>query len=301
LLLALPLKSGVINASDDLLESASAIFEWVSLFFGVVVFVGVSIEVWLAWSRFSDTGTIGHWGPVFADFLVAAGVGGEIWFAFRASRCQGELSRRSKKELGEAKDRLADIEVRNAFLEESAAMAMERAATLEKEAAIARERVAQIEKITAWRRVSPEQHGQIVAAIRESVALFDLLIEFQANDPEAYLFAREIANIFVAAGVGKIRLSGDSYLSGDVFGIRIATAPGTDSTVVSSAFAYAGIPLTLFEIDLSTHLSRAQVAPNLYIFVAPKPPLPHVAMAKGTAAGTSNVAAVSVATRESNI
>jgi hypothetical protein len=180
-------------------------------------------------------------------------------------------------------------------------VAIKVAGEADERAAKAIKRAAEIEKIAAWRRVSSAQYEQISDGIRGVAASLDLLIEFQNSDPEAFTFAREIANIFVASGVGKIRMTGNAYLSGTVFGLHMAAAPEIDATSISNVFSSAGIELPMFEKDLTSHLSRHEVAPSLYIFVASKPPLPHVAMATGAATGTSNAAAISTTTRELSI
>jgi hypothetical protein len=81
-----------------------------------------------------------------------------------------------------------------------------------------------------------------------------------------------IAWAFQQAGVTKIRAGANSYLAPGVFGVRIANAPEIDILSVVDGFSSAGIDLVTDTIDLSRHFSSDIPAPNLYFFVAPKPP-----------------------------
>ena len=175
LLLALPLKKGVIKAKDPILEGATSIFEKITLFFGVGVFVGVSAEVWLAYSRFPDTTNVGHWGPVYADMLVAIGVAGEIWFAFRASRCSGELTRRSKDRLADATTLAALAASRSNDAISAAAHANDELAKAQVTLGTAIERAAKAEENTerlkasnAWRTLTPDERTAIKMALDAS-------------------------------------------------------------------------------------------------------------------------------------
>jgi hypothetical protein len=225
---------------------------------GVAVVLGLLAEVWLAFKFAKGVSILEEWGPIVADALVALGVTTEILFASRA---------RSK---AEARKLLSDAKVAEA--QKTAADAVERAAILEKEAAEARERTAEIEKLTAWRRITPEQYSSITKAIRDITPEIDLIVECEYSDPESFLYARQIAWAFEQAGVTKIRAGANTILSPGVFGVSISAAPQTDLLSVIDAFAAADIELVSRDIDLSRQFSHRPPAPNLYLFVAPKPP-----------------------------
>jgi hypothetical protein len=188
---------------------------------------------------------------ILANGLIIAGVWGELRFAKRAREADdGRVAEANK----------------------AAAEAGERAAKLEKEAADARGRVADIEWLTAWRRVTQEQRERIAISLRNMASEIDLLVEYERSDSEAFSYGREIIAIFEAAGVTKIRAIPNSYLVDPVFGVHIAGAPPINTGLIADTFNTAHVPVSVFQMDLSKHLSRDDVPPNLYIFVAPKPP-----------------------------
>jgi hypothetical protein len=183
------------------------------------------------------------------------------------SRIQTELRNRSNKRVEEA---------------------ISRAAKLEKEAADARGRVADIERITAWRHISEEQRVEIAVSIEHMAGDIDLLIEYEMSNGEAFTYAREIAGIFVSAGVSKIRHSPNSYIGTGFFGVSIsATFPPINLSFVTNVFSKAGVKAWSSQRDLSKHLLRNVRAPNLYIFVAPKPPPEFMESSDGAAAPAS--------------
>lgn len=206
------------------------------------------------------------WGPVLADVLVALGVYGEILFAGKARRIDGALRRRSNKRLEEATNRLADVEIVTATLHATAETAEERAAKAELETMRLRQQF-------GGRHISGAQATKLSAALRDKAASLDVLIEFQANDPEAFLYALELRTAITAAGIEKNRFLGNSYLSGMVFGVWLTASPEIGAPPILAALNEAGIVASeAKDVDLSAHLPRNEVAPNLYIFVGPKPP-----------------------------
>ena len=223
--------------------------------FGWMVIAGVFLEVVLA-ALNPEAWRIKIW-PVIANALVVIGVYGEIYFSGKVSKSEEKLQRISEEKIAEA----------NLL----AANALERAASLEKEAAEVRARTAEIEKLTAWRHVSSEQRKQVADGIRNKAPSIDVLIEYERGDPEAYSYASEVARIFVDSGCEKIRYGPNSFL-GTVFGMVLATSPETEEDVGAAIFSAAGMSLTESNMDLSKHLPSNLTAPNLYIFVAPKPP-----------------------------
>lgn len=147
------------------------------------------------------------------------------------------------------------------------AEANERAARLEKEAAEARGRVADIERLTSWRHISDEQEEQVATAIRHMAPEIDLMIGYEGPDPEAWSYSREVQNIFVNAGVTKLRRV--SVSSGSVqFGLSLSAAPGINAGFIAGEFKKAKMPMQL--VERPPLFWREGV--NLYVFVGHKPP-----------------------------
>lgn len=212
---------------------------------------GISIEAWEA---------IHFWTPgetrfeavskLTADLLIGIGLAIEAICILRAIV-------ENRKEKRESDEKIAD--------------ANERASKAEQKAAEARERTADIERLTAWRHVLPEWKRDLSDAMQDMAPSLDVLIEFEAGDTEAFGFAREIAKFFSSCGIEKIRGGANSYPNLPVFGLFIAVAPEVDAAVIIEALVKAGMHPQVLNRDLSTHLPRGVPAPNLYIFVAPKP------------------------------
>ena len=219
--------------------------EFIEEFGGWLVVIGLIIEVVLALVFHSNEPWYEQWPLVVANVIIVIGVWVEIHFGGNAR--------------AEANAKTAE--------------AHERAAILEKEAADAHERTAKIERLTAWRRIGEAEAKELVSSIIPFAEQIDLLIEFQRDDPEAYLFSREIVNIFWRAGVRHMRSSANSYLEGAVFDTWICAAPSLDIKSIVEAFTAVGIDVRQSSTkDLSTHLPRNETAPTVYIFVGPKLP-----------------------------
>jgi hypothetical protein len=240
---ALRLTKAVMNATESELRFVvSAMEDWAELCVLAIV-NGLVLEIIVAAGPF----TVGqeHAAAVVANTLIALGVYFELLFSKRGNSAQAELVRRS------------DL---------VAAAANERAAA-------ANERAAQIERLTARRHVSPEQRTRLETAVREKAAEIDLLIEFQRDDSDAYIYAHEWGQAFRAAGVTKARIGANSFLFGAAFGLRVTDAVGLDHKLLAHALVDPISPMVGFvNTDLTKHLPSDQTAPNLYIFVGPKPP-----------------------------
>lgn len=225
------------------LESLAATSVWLVIF-------GIAAEAGLAFAHPPYDSRAEEYSSVIANALIGLGVWLEFLFGRRGAAVQEELRRR------------ADVQI---------AAANERAATLEKEAADAHLRLAEIERVATWRHITPQQQNDIVKVLHHLAPTIDLLVEFERGDTEAWSYGQELVDIFQAAGVQKIRFGPNSLI--DVaFGAGLAAAPGTDGEFIAIAFSKSHVPITLFRKDLATHLPRNVPAPNLYIFVAPKPP-----------------------------
>ncbi|MDE2164092.1 MAG: hypothetical protein KGJ53_13085 [Alphaproteobacteria bacterium] len=189
-LLALRLTNDIMNAGDTVLDGAESLCERIAVFFGAVIFAGVLGEVWLAFEQFPIVTELGRWGPVWADAAVAIGVGLEVWFGFRGAKFQGELTRRSKNELTEAKGRLAQVEFENGFLQESTAMANERAV----KADLSR---AELETKLLPRMLNQAQ-WDFIQGLRGK--LNELIIAYE-TDAETRWYADNIRGAFISAGI----------------------------------------------------------------------------------------------------
>jgi hypothetical protein len=234
----------MIKASDEELDKSIESCEQWEWFGGGLVFVGVIATVVIAIIHPRYDSFLEQWGSAIADSLVAVGVAIEIKFGQMAGLRQNELRRRSDEKVAEASERAARAELESDRLK----------------------------VIFAGRRLLPEQNSIISAVIRDKAASLDVLIEFHSGDPEAFTYGIDIVDVFIDAGVEKIRFCGNAYISGMVFGLWLSASDKGNATSIVNVFTEAGVPINIGEKDLSTHLASNEVAPNLYIFVAPKVP-----------------------------
>lgn len=242
--------SAATNATNGELHQSAESCELLAEFSGIAVFVGLVVEVLLAYRHASPESFEGIWGSVVADSLVALGVAGEILFSKMGSARQRELQRRS------------DIAV---------AEANERAQHAIKEAAEIRERAAKVEQLTAWRHVPKDTRAELVAFLRQIDVSILLLIEYQNGDPEAFSYASEIANVFKDAGI-EVRGGANSYIGVPVFGLHISGAAEVNMASMLKALEDAGISFGGVRDVSAMAMLRGDPRPNLYIFVAPKMP-----------------------------
>jgi hypothetical protein len=218
---------------------------------GVLVFVGVALEITIAALHPLYDSWLEQWGSAFCNGLVAAGVAIEIQFNGMGHRRDKELDRRTKKQLADA---IAETGRANKLAGE------------------ANERAAEIERFTAFRRISHDQLNMIQASLTELRGKINLLVECQMGDTEAFVYARDLVVTFT--DIASINLKTNSYPDMNAFGLFITSSPSLDIEIISKSFIDAGIEFSRMHKDLSTHLSPNLSAPNLYIFVAPKPPPP---------------------------
>lgn len=288
----LRLKNGVISASDGDLDGAVSWLEASEIVFGVAVFLGVALEVVIASVNPPYDSPLERWGPVFADGLVALGVLGEIIASARITLCQGEMTRRSNLRLEEAtrqsnsalglaasaqqdaadaQSQLAEAQSELASALGMAASANERAAKLELQAAEARERASKIERIVAWRAVTAKEQEELKELVGPQAHLVDLYIEYQSQDPEAYMYAWHIAEAFQKVGVANVRRPvGNSFPFQPMFGVHCASDEpdvqwGMLSAFPSKMAAFSPGPIALFR-------QTGNPPANTYIFVGPKMP-----------------------------
>ncbi len=156
--------------------SAVSLCERIAVFFGGVIFIGVTFEIVLAFGHFPLIEPLGYWGPVWADALVAIGVGLEVAFGFRGSGLQSELTRRS-----------------NALL----AAALRVATEANARAAAANERAAKAELQLAPRSLAREQVEQLL----ELKGVVSAVTVTCAADFESTRFAAQIGMALQYAGV----------------------------------------------------------------------------------------------------
>jgi hypothetical protein len=240
-------KNGIKNASDEELESSLAIYEEFEKAFSGVVLFGVLFEFFLAYLHPSYDSPRGVWGPIIGDALVAIGILAEVFCGTRSKTLQSELTVRSNKRLAEA---------------------IERAANAERE-------TERLRVLTAWRHLPSEMHVALSTAMGNAATNIDLLVEFHNGDPEAYGYACEFIAAFAKAGVKKIRHCGNSIVGIPAFGVFIEASDLAVLAPIGAAFVTAGVALRRGPTDLATHLPRNVVAPNMYVFVAPRPPPIH--------------------------
>lgn len=240
--------SAIMSASSDVLKNIVGTSEHRAIWAGVAVVAGVAVELGLAF--FSSEPMTLRIETGLADAIVALGVAAELWFGRRGASAQSELTRRAELDL---------------------AQAIERASNAERE-------TEKIKLLTAWRHVPAQFEEALVASLKGNAASVDLLVEYQMGDPEAYSYACEIMDAFSKAGISKMRFCSNSHMGAPVFGLLIGPAvfapnvPPPFLMPIASAFNDAGLEIVLHRIDLTTHLPRNFTAPNLYMFVAPKPP-----------------------------
>jgi hypothetical protein len=237
-----------MNSGENSVEARISSFESLADWCAWLIVVGLVLEVALA-AGASDSAVVNKWGLVGSDALVALGVAGEILFSRKARSLADSLQRESNEKIAEA-NRLAEE---------------------------AHERTADIERITAFRRISHEQLEKIREALRGLTGQIDLLIEHQYGDTEAFVYARDLAATFW--NVAKVRSIPNSFVGMTAFGLFVAASPSMDIEVIAQALTDAGIAFSRMHNDLSTHLPRNEPVPNLYIFVAPKPPPPLISPA----------------------
>jgi hypothetical protein len=194
------------------------------------VIFGLVLEVILAAAFHELPGSvISRWGPVVSSAIVAMGVAGEVYFGRKSRTDSEELTRRSDERLSEA---IA-----------AAAKANERTAVLEKEAADARERTAEIERVFAWRRLTWKEKYKIIDAIRGKIPN-DIIVQ-HGDDPESFMYARQIVELFIEAEVRNVRRESIDIRVDEhpLFGLFVFSDPEMHAVVVRDAFREAGIPI----------------------------------------------------------
>ena len=161
----------------------------------------------------------------------------------------------------------------NAEAESEVAAANERAAAAEQKAAEANERAAEIERITAGRRLNQSQFENLVIAIRKLSVSLTVLIQNQRSDAEAFTFANDINRAFTAAGIQTRRGENEFLtLASPLFGVLISVDKRLDFGAFGEVFGKGGIQVVVSQNPPETHSTGFTPAPNLYVFVAPKPP-----------------------------
>jgi len=178
--------------------------------------------------------TLDTWVLVFAGF-VAIGVVGEAILGVWHWRLDGRL-----RDLRHTEAQLHESEIANANA--TAATANERAAALEKDAAQARAEQERLKTQISWRRITKEQHDEIVSNLRGR--RLAITIKWPASDPEAGVFADDIGKTLRDAGM---TLSGEPFISDTpVFGLGVSKMPRGDQVpsddwiALADAFKKAG-------------------------------------------------------------
>lgn len=231
------------NAADGELQADSALDEkWEAACVWIVI-AGLVLEGVVAGLHAPYDSAVTRWGSFVCDALIALGVYFELFFSNRIRQRDHELVRRSN----------------------------ERVAKAEQEAARANYRAWEIERVAAWRRITSEQHRKLVDAMRQIAPSLDVLIEYQMNDPEAYTYAQEIIKAFQEAGVTNIRSNSNAFLGTPVFGLYLFADRPLEFDSFDKIFSTAGIDIAIIGVAPDA-VVRSDPKPNVYTFVAPKPP-----------------------------
>jgi len=230
--------------TDSQINEDIEIFDMVERWGGWGVVAGVALEFVFAFVFGTGKSPIERWGPAVADGLIAAGIVTEIYFAKLSGDRRDERDRRSNERVAEA----------NARADE------------------ARLETQRLRNLIGWRHIPDDAQQTTSPILRELTAQIDLLVEYQAGDPEAYTYAFEFMAAFSNGGVTRIRHCANSFIAAPVFGVWIAATDATLVEPIVTAFSGVGVSLQPFQKDLTTHLPSHMPPPNLYIFVGPKPP-----------------------------
>ena len=246
--------NGVMKASNEELDNSEMHCEHFEFVGAVLVIVGLVIEVLIveAHSLFDPASESRF--SLIATILVAIGVIMEVRFGRVGKSYQSELVRRSNERLADAIDRAAALE-----------------------------------RITAWRKVSLEQRNAIASELKAVIPTLHVFFEYQNGDPEATMFARDIANVFPSI-TGHVS---NSWYGSAIFGASISVAPDIDRLPILKAFSAAGV--TLVETGWNPikmwPILHQDPRPNVLICVYPKPPAEFIFAAKADGKSSNNPAA----------
>jgi multidrug efflux pump subunit AcrA (membrane-fusion protein) len=155
----------------------------------------------------------------------------------------------AQADIAKANVEISEARRQAAVLERETAAAKERTAALEQEATEARKEQEKLKAQLAWRRISQAQHDQIVEALRGR--LFRVHVTYPSTDPEAMVFADDIARTLQDAG---LQVEGSAYLGTvPVFGLGISKLPndqepGPDWVALADAFKKSGWTFGLAEV-----------------------------------------------------
>jgi hypothetical protein len=219
-----PLKKGVMNASDGELESGERFCEELAVWSTVLVFLGLVLEVYLAFKPPPPHSCLERWGAVAADTLVAIGVLGELLFSMLSRSYQKELQRRSNDKLSDAIRRAGE--------------ATERAVAAELATETLRAQF-------AWRRLSANAID-LMSKLLQGVERRELQITYFGSDPEATTFAHDLGAVFSKCGWA-VKYESAAYTGNVVFGIVVPKSTFADwkrVELVRVAMADAGIDVS---------------------------------------------------------
>ena len=247
-----------MNALDSELDGSKERDHRLETWGARAVIFGIAVEFVLAVVFREHKSLLENWGPVGADALVGLGIAVEVHFAARAGEKSEELRRRSNERLS-----TATLEASNAN---------ERAAKAEQAAAETHERAAKLEQLTGWRKLTQTQFNSLVIKLRAIGVPFRPIIEYERGDPEAYSFVYQLAQVLTKAGGGSFQSNANSFTGAGVFGILFATGPEIEAKLIWDAFASCDLPLSPVQWDFSRYTRPDGAVPNIYFFVAPKPP-----------------------------
>ncbi len=120
----------------------------------------------------------------------------------------------------------------------------ERMAHLNLEAANARAETERLKKELGWRELSPEQQKIIRAALAKTP--MQITIGWTAGDAESTMFARHLANAFIAAGSEISAFAPFGMLGEQIFGLHVSGSEENEIAVLVASLEAAHLgPITI--------------------------------------------------------
>jgi len=120
----------------------------------------------------------------------------------------------------------------------------ERIAHLNLEAANARAETERLKKELGWRELTPEQQEIIHAALAKKP--MQITIGWTSGDPESAMFARHLANTFLAAGSDISAFAPFGMLGEEIFGLYISGSEENEIVVLLASLEAAHLgPITI--------------------------------------------------------
>lgn len=156
-----------------------------------------------------------------------------------------ERAAQLENDAAKAKEKTARLEVEAAKTKEAVAQADARAAEANKKAEEERVERLKLEAKVSWRRLSPEQHGNLVKAL--SNCLFSMYFEYSQSDPEAVQFAEDIVKSLKDASGINVYPPHPLTMPPAPSGVTVSGSPSINRAALESALVSAGIKFRVGE------------------------------------------------------